>query len=115
MSEFTDKLTKHLLEDVLFNEDGDMLKTFPYVEKLSSFLGLEDAADLYNFFDSALEYEDKESVERNKSLMNDWEYDIYTLIFDKFGKYESDFTDEDCRQFGSSMIEYNQFHDSLKK
>lgn len=115
MSSYTENLTKKLLEDILYNEDGDMLETFPYVEKLSEYLGLTDAADLYNFLDSSLEYESLEDVEKYRDSMNDWEYDIYKLVFDKFGKYESDFTEEDLNKFGSNMNEYNEFHKYLNE
>ena len=111
MSEFVEKFVRLMKEDVAsVDSSGD---TFPYVEKLAQFFGLEDAADLYAYFARALEYEDVENLEKQKDLMDDWEYEISKMFFDKFGKMDPDFTDSDLQKFGSNREEYEKFHNSL--
>lgn len=109
MKSFSKVLSKSLIEDLGENED---LETYPYVEKLADFVGIE-AADLYNFFNSSVDYDSMEDVEKFKDKMEDWEYEIYKIIFNKFHKFEDDFNEEDVKLFGSSIEEKEQFHSAL--
>lgn len=113
MSKYTDEFVKMLCEGVMSIDGEEEIETFPYVEKLSEYLGLEDAADLYAFFTRAFDYESVENVEMHKDSMDDWEYEISKMFFDKFGKMDTDFDEEDFKKFGSNREEYDAFHNSL--
>ena len=46
--------------------------------------------------------------------MDDWEFEIYKRFFEKFGKLDEDFTEEDFKKFNSNQKEYDEFHSTLK-
>lgn len=111
MTEYTETLAKNLYEDSdLYENDLDI---YPYVEKLATYLGLEDAADLYAFYSRALYYDSLDDVKAHESSMDDWEFDIYKLFFEKFGKLDEDFTEEDFKKFNSNQKEFDDFHSTL--
>ncbi len=112
MTEYVKSLVENLYKESDFYEQD--LEIYPYVEKLATFLGLEDAADLYAFYNRALFYDSLDDVKRHESSMDDWEFEIYKRFFEKFGKLDEDFTEEDFKKFNSNQKEYDEFHSTLK-
>ena len=110
MKSFEEILKESLLEGIFDNNQ----ESYPYVDKVSEYLGV-DKEDMYNFIRDSLAYMSLEDLEKAKldEEIEEKEYEIHKKFFESFGKDEFELTDEDLEKIGTTREEYNKVHDDL--